>query len=389
MKQVMLSLGCLLLLAGCSSIKTVQSTIDTGWVPFRLVKGAIIVPVSINGTAYSFVLDTGGFLTLSDEINKQEDFKVTSTVEVSDISQLTKTFDMVEVPVLSIGNWTIPKAEAIVSSNYASYPNRCFGLDGMLGRNVLKDVLLQMDYSTMSLRITNQKSRLRLNETARGKMKISDRGLPGLEVDINGKSRFIELDSGSRDWFSYQTAEAERQLEQGTTEVLSYEGVFSFGVSGKNLNAESRYSSLVTTLKIGNILFEESYSDLSKRSAPRFGSGLLAHGTLTIDYLNNAYYYDGYSDAPVTVVDQRPNFSLAKINGQYIIKWVRKASEAERLGLSYGDHVLSVNGAEIESYGTACELYLADYPFLHAEVVKLRLEDANGLQKDLIINTRK
>ncbi len=377
-------------MAGCSSVKqTVPSVpIDTGSVPFKLVKGAIVVPVVIAGVTYDFVLDTGGFLTVSDGVKKREGLAVASTIKVSDISQITKTFDIVNVPALTIGNWTITNSEAIVSDSYASYPNRCFGLDGMIGRNLLKDVLLQFDYSKMTLRITNQASNLVLQEDARRKMKISKRGLPSLNVDINGKSRYIELDSGSRDWFSFQSSESQQQLQDEETEVLTYEGVFSFGVSGKNLNAESRYSTPVDEVAIGNVTYSNSYTDLSKKSAPRFGSGLLEYGMLTIDYLNKAYYYQAYSNNPVSIPKERPSFSIAKIDGQYLIKWVAKNSDAEQKGLKYGDRVLEVEGADVESFGSECELYLSDYPFLDQESVQLRVMTTSGEQKEVVVQQK-
>ena len=391
MKKTSILLWTAVLLMSCSSLKKNANTtiIDSGPVPFELIKGAIIVPVSIGDIVYRFVLDTGGYFTIAETIKDAQNLAVTSEIEVSDISQLSRNFEKVAVPTLRIGNWEIKGEEAIVSNSYNTYPTRCFGNTGMIGRNLLKDVLLQIDYATKTLRITNQANRLQLNPEARNKMKISKRGLPSVKLALDGKRQYIEFDSGSKDWFSFKTSDLADRQNSSTNEMAVYEGIFSFGFSGKDLTSEQRYSALINQLALGNVIFEDSHSDLSKRTAPRIGSGLLQYGTVTIDYRDGWFYYEGYEAAPITVTPLKRNFSVAKIDGRFIIKWVKKGSDADAQGLQYGDHVLAINGSPLEDLGEECELYVDDYSFLNQSTLQLTTKDAAGTTRTLTVRTQK
>lgn len=360
--------------------------IDTGEVPFELIKGAIVVPVKIDNSLYRFVLDTGGYLTVSEQLKNEHSLEVVSSIEVSDINRNVREFSMVAIPKMSIGNWDLSNRESILSDSYKVYPTSCFELDGMIGRDLLKDVFLLIDYSTKMLRITNQSNLLSMDKVFSTKMKISKRGLPSVKMEINGKKQFIEFDSGSRDWFSYKTADLSAKSKRANKDIQHYKGVFSFGVSGKDYTPENRYRRKMDKVKIGGVVFENSYSDLSKKTAPRIGAGLLRYGVVLVDYINNYFYYKGFEDKAVKIDLSHHGFAIAKVEGKYIIKWVLKDSEASEKGLSFGDEIITINGSSIEELNDECYNYINDYPMLDEEKLLLKILKPNGVREEVVID---
>ena len=115
------------------SQKSVVSIQDSGNVPFEMVKNTILVPVTINGKTYKFVLDTGGVFSISKKIQKEGNFETTESIIVSDANGHEKVFEKIKVIKTSLGTLDFMDREALVLYENESYPEKCFGADGMIG----------------------------------------------------------------------------------------------------------------------------------------------------------------------------------------------------------------------------------------------------------------
>ena len=73
-------------------------------VGFEFIKDKIIVPVSIEGKEYRFILDTGAPNIISNEINNLISPKLIKTIPVSDASGKKENLKVVSVKNLILGN---------------------------------------------------------------------------------------------------------------------------------------------------------------------------------------------------------------------------------------------------------------------------------------------
>jgi hypothetical protein len=348
---------------------------DSGEVPFEMVKNAIVVPVTLHGVVYRFVLDTGGFLTVSEELRQKEGFPIVDSLTVSDANGAEMIFTRVKISQLQLGNLRFREREAIVTYDNQAYPNRCFGTDGMIGRDFFGGMLLHFDYQRGVIRLTEDRAVLSLTEDYRARMRISERGIPDVRLRVNGRSRFVEFDSGSGDLFSFKTKRAKRQR----TKVLEFRGIFSFGVSSaERIEPDSRYRARVDALEIGTVTFSDFYSNFSKNTEPRIGASILYYGKVTVDYQKLGFYFEPYATSLAVPPLETFGFDLVYLKGEYLIKWVLAGSEAERQGLTFGLRVEAINGVPVAEVAQECGGYLNGYDFATKNEVQITYYTADG-----------
>ena len=366
------------------SQKRIESIQDSGKVPFEMVKNTILVPVTINGKTYKFVLDTGGVFSISKKIEKEGNFETIESITVSDANGHEKVFDKIKVDRISLGALDFINKEALVLYENESYPEKCFGADGMISRDFFTNMILQFDYEKNSIRLSNDSGIFSLDENYKAKMRISERGIPDILLNINGDQQFIEFDSGSGDFFSYKTRDAKKLKVASKNDKLKFKGIFSYGVSSKNkLKSSIRYKAKVNKLTIGATHFKNFYSNFSKKTEPRIGASILYHGKVTVDYKNLKFYFEPYKATQKIPLLETFGFDIVYLNGEYLIKWVLMKSIAHKKGLKYGMKIKSINSIAIEQMMQECEGYINGYPFHYQDEVLLEYYDEDGAIKSV------
>ena len=374
----------LILLAMLSTLITTQINsqesihFDTGEIPFEMVKNAIVISVQIEGETFRFVLDTGGGLMISKPLQRKFGFQSVEGLRVSDVSKNERIFDRVLIPKIRIGNAEFENAKAIVAFGGESYPDSCFNTDGMIGRDFFTGKILHMDYKRSVVRLADDETLFELKEEYKAPLRISDRGLPDVQVVIDGKKEFVEFDSGSGDFFSFKSKKAKRLRKKKDKEKLRFKGVFSFGVSKKSYDPIYRYKVKLNRFVLGKTMFKDFYSDFSKATAPRIGASILYYGAVTVDYKNLGFYFQPYKTIKPIPAFETFGFDVAYINEQYVIKWVLEGSKAEKKGLRYGMPVLKINGKALPHKGTICDAYINGYSFTEADEVSIEYLDTNN-----------
>jgi hypothetical protein len=361
---------------------TTNEFLDSGEVPFKMVKNTILIPVTVNGETYQFVFDTGGFLSISEHIRQEEKLATVDSIQVSDVSKQVQSFDVVEIEEVALGALTFRNQRALAIYNNAHYPENCFGADGMIGRDFFKGMIVELDYQTGTLKMSSDPDQFNLDHNHRAKMRISERGIPDVLLTINGKSQYVEFDSGSGDFFSFKTKDAKRLRGLEKDEKLNFEGIFSYGVSSRtNIESTVRYRPKVESLQLGGTTFTNFYSHFSKRTEPRIGASILYYGKVIMDFQEEWFYYEPYETAPQIPAFETFGFDVAYLNEEYIIKWVLEGSPAAEQGLRYGWKVIAINGQTISSLTQdACTTYLNGYAFQQQDEVSLELLDSEGVK---------
>ena len=356
--------------------------VDTGEVPFKFIKNTIIIPVEIEGQEYWFVLDTGGGLMVSKQLQDRHGFKVVGETEVSDIGGNSKIFNRVLIPSLKIGAAQFKKGQALVDEHLSQYPVSCFQTDGMIGRDFLKKVILELDLSSGRFRISNKSSNFDLPQKYKSELRISDRGLPAALIDFGSFEKFIEFDSGSGDVFSFKTADVVANNQDYLP--VGYQGIFSFGVSKKDYTISDRYRVKVDQMNFAGFSIKQFYSDLSKTTAPRIGAGLLRYGKIIVDYRNEDFYLIPTISNPQETQTADFGFALAFIEDDLIVKWVRVGSQAEQLGLKYGQKVVTLDGEKVD-LSKRCEYYLNGFSYEKGDQVTITVQIDASTQKSFML----
>jgi len=357
---------------------------DSGNITFELIKEKIIIPVQINGNTYRFLVDTGGIFEISEKLQEEFNFDQKESTTIIDINRNKTELKTVTVPEINIGNWSFKNRNAIVSNLHNMYPYSCFELDGMIGRDFFDTVLLHFDLASNTFRLTENAKVLELDTANRTKLKLSKRGLPDIKLKLNGKTRYIEFDSGSGDFYSPKTSDVEKALQKGAThEILVFQGIFSFGVTMDNIQPTNRYIEKVERFQIANTTFDNFYTQFSKVSAPRIGAAILKYGTVTLDYKNKWFYYQPYAINDVMDPFITFGFDIAIEDGTYTVKYILKDSDAAIAGLRPGTKILKIDGISTQNIPEDCNGYLNGYAFKNNDKIKLTYLDTKGTKKEI------
>ena len=355
---------------------------DSGEIPFTMVKNTIILELSIEGNPHRFLLDTGGGFMISEELAQRYGFPVQSSIEVGDVNRQELQLNRVNVPEIALGEWTFRNRLAVVYPGWGDFPNSCFALDGMIGRDFFTGAILHFDYQAGILRLTQDASVVSLVEADATPLRINERGLPEALIRINGAGKFILFDSGSGDLYSPKTSKAKRLPQELH---LTFEGIFSFGLSKGKIKSSERYATLVDELIVGGGQFNNFHSQFSKLTSARLGAALLYYGQVTLDYGNQKFYFSPYTDAPEPQRLQSFGVGFTSLDGRYIVKWVLEDSPAEKAGLRFGQTVLQINDLSLETNQDNCNYYLNGFGLEEVEELRLRVINRRGQEEEILL----
>jgi len=108
-------------------------------ISFELVNDKVIIPVTIEGERYRFILDTGAPNIISKEIYDLVKPKLIKSIPVTDASGKREYLNVVSLESLKLGNVSFEQTAALVYEQNANPLFKCFRVDGFIGSNMLRN----------------------------------------------------------------------------------------------------------------------------------------------------------------------------------------------------------------------------------------------------------
>ena len=315
---------------------------------FEWRRDKIFIPVKIGDETYQFILDTGGGLSISERIQDKFSFEQIAVAQVIGINKLSKRVPYVKVPKVRLGNLEFKNYNATVS-DYARYPYDCLQVDGIIGRDFLKGLILKLDLAQQLMTLSDAPALLPAPKLEGVPLKIDRKtSLPYIRVDVQpfGK-QWVVFDSGSDDLFSFKTKIIDKYREQAKFEdhpLLTFFGVTALGSSGVIPKPMAAYTTFVESITIGQTTLNKFYADISKRSRSRVGTGLLRYGSVMVDYQAKQFYFiPTTSNQKATGMKGSIGFFPRYTEKGYIVSALQPQSKAAKAGLQLGDRILQLN----------------------------------------------
>lgn len=399
---------------------------------FKLINNLIVIPVEINGIELSFLLDTGvskpiifNFLNVSDTLKIKDAKKIylRGLGEGESVEALKSKNN-----VFKIGDAIKLNQDlyAVFDANLNFAPRLGVPVHGILGFDLFKDFVVEINYSHKYIRITEPKS---YRYKACKKCEIfnlefyNNKPYINTEVKINNKQIPVKLliDSGGSDALWLFEDEALGIVINNKY----FEDFLGHGLSGSVYGKRSKideFSLKSYVLKRANVAYPDSVSiSHAKKFAGRNGSlagNILKRFNIIMDYRNalvtfkkNGYFHEKFSynksgielaHNGVRFVKERENFvpndnNLSNETNQngtrivfdshykfslkpaYEIVELRINSPAYRAGLKNGDVVLSVNRKPAHQYTLQQIMYM--FYDDEGKKIKLRID-----RKGVILN---
>ena len=182
-------------------------------ISYQNIDGKIVVPVTINGKMYNFVIDTGATLTISDKLFKELNLQIVGQSNVMDASGRMKEARIILLPELHLQGITFINTPACVhheeSSDFFNLFD-CFGIDGIIGSNELRNSVIQFDERNKHLIIANNLFQLMKDKEGKKvgkwqKMEQTPLSNPLIIIGFQKEQKIgdrVEFDTGSSEMFT-------------------------------------------------------------------------------------------------------------------------------------------------------------------------------------------
>ncbi len=219
------------------------------------------------------------------------------------------------------------------------------GVDGMLGIDLLEGRLLALDPSRAGVHLVagglpepDGRSILALG---RGEL-----GLPNLTLDVGGVDVDFTIDTGDAGMISLSTVDAERVA-------------FASGLTGPVMRQtsmastrEARVGRLAHDVMIGRVRCERPVVTVSDTGSS-LGVELLAALGMTLDLSNDRLGIGCPSDTLTFTGFRSSGVEFELLDGCWVLSEVMPGSEAERLGLTIGARIASIDGLSTDGRSIA------------------------------------
>ncbi len=368
---------------------------------FNLVGGLVIVPVKVNGTPLSFIIDSGFNSTIIFSVSSED------SLDVKNASRIYLRGLGTGKPITAIksagnefriGEVVNPNQDIyIIQEEFLGISNRLgVPVNGIIGYDLFKSLVIDFNYRRELMKIYTPESYSYKNcrpcedlplEFRRNKAYLN------AVVVLNGKPKTVKLlfDSGSSDAL-WLFPEEEEKIEVSEKSFKDYLG---FGISGSVYGNRGR----IDKLKLGSYTLEEvttSFPDtayiadvvaFTERNGS-LGGEVLKRFRYVVDYTNknlrikpNSNFGDAFEyDMSGLVIQHNGRRLVKNLNGkptsfsvkqtdeggievyssnyevkfslepQYEIAEVRPDSPAEKAGIKTGDFILELNRKPVYKY---------------------------------------
>ncbi|MFN5983219.1 MAG: aspartyl protease family protein [Fluviicola sp.] len=354
MKKIYVSILVLFLFTSCNTLKLIkvlkkgsveQKEFKTE-IPFEMRLGLVIIPVTINGKTYEFLVDTGAPNVCSKELAAELNLKTKVSQNTGDSQGVKEKLDFVVVPEIYLSGICFKETGAAVADLKHAEVISCLDIDGIIGANLMKEAIWEFDYERKVITISDKKSSFTIPDNAiHLPFTPALSSTPEVTITYNGvEDKYVTFDTGSNGLFTISKSTLEK-IEEKKPPVKK---AMSFGSSGSGLygvaKADTSYMILIDSTQVGGLFIENNAVSV-ENGAKLIGTKFLKNFRVIIDwnvkeillipvkpFVNNTFESFGFS----------PFISDNKL----IINELYMNSEASEKGIKIGTQILAVDGID-------------------------------------------
>ncbi|AIZ43351.1 aspartyl protease family protein [Cellulophaga baltica] len=343
MNKLLTSLALIFVL---SSFTTRTELLETNYIkeiPFNFDYGVPIIKALINDIEYNFLFDTGMPTVLSESISNELNLKSIRDIMGMDVNGNKKQESYVIVNEIIVGGISFKKIETLTTDLSAGFEIGCLNLDGVIGNNLIKNAIWEIDYEKKVIRLTDNIDNFQIPESADIiKFKTNEKKgyySPNINVKVNKKKRKgVKFDTGSTGGIKLPLDFYSNVLD--INKSVEYYGKASTAIYGKGQN-KKYVDSKVNSIEIGDLQLQNQIVTFDE-NFPTIGNKFFKNFKIIISYDENNIYMIKQKEYSNTVLENF-GFQTGIIDQKAFVALVYKNSNAEKKGVQLGDEIVSVN----------------------------------------------
>ncbi|OFX83426.1 MAG: hypothetical protein A2W99_12550 [Bacteroidetes bacterium GWF2_33_16] len=315
-------------------------------IPFEYRLGLPIIKVSINGKSYDFLFDTGAINVISEELSKIPGINTSFIKIVRDSQGAKSKLKSVKIDSILIGNAAFSNISAVVADLSKSVEISCLHIDGIIGSDLMKLAIWQIDYENQLITCTKDKSLLEIPKKHNTiKFKTTSTGKQYVDIILeNQVEKSLTFDTGSNGGYSCSKKTYKKLVKNNSILIknLGY-GSKNSGLYGRE-NPDTTFYVLINDFEIGNLALKNIPVQFKQNGSRTIGNEFLKNYRVIIDWKareiilipnhNKEYDFSRWKSF---------GFSPYLEDNKFFVGFIVKGSSADEQGLKLGDQIIEIN----------------------------------------------
>lgn len=354
-------------------------------IPIEFINGKVVLPLEIGGKLQKFILDTGAPCVISEDLHQEVDAQISHSEKLTDAVGGVVQWGRIKLKSFNLGQITFRNIPAFVLPEETDRLLKCWGVDGIIGSNALRNCILQIDLQARKLILSNELKKLDLAGHSQTPLALNRKqSNPYIELSLGKGHRIAALfDTGDEDVVCISKEDSAIPLENQVARLINFgEGKMIMSITDSQQMQWFRLFSF-DTIGIGNThLLNTNSIPGQEQTESRVGIGLGKYGIITVDYLHKQFYFKGYEGKSQIEVDQfviAQGLNIVPKEDHYSIGMIWNDSPAARLGLKNGYKIQRIEGVDFSKRTPTldCELMMGEYT--SRDVLNLEYVNEQGM----------
>lgn len=273
-------------------------------IPIELYSDFIVVPTTINGITYHFILDTGAPTCISEDIFKKLKLEVKDSIKGSDFYGNQKWVKQTTISSLQVNNFEINDRTVSVVKVLQPFKHKKIVIDGYLGSDIFANLIIKIDTKNKQLKVSNSHFNLKHGKTSSVKFNtLGSQNTPLLLTTYSDGScqDTAMFDTGSRRLYEIKMDSYNKLISNNSIKKENIIGTvasqdnYSSGLFGKHNDTTINYFAKIDSVSIGKLVMHGfPVLTCSNKHYSIIGAEFLKYGIVTFDFKNKVFFFEQY-----------------------------------------------------------------------------------------------
>ena len=283
-----------------------------------------------------------------------------------DANNFENTQKLALIKKLEIGTILFENSPVLVNKDDENIFYKCWEIDGFIGSNLLRNSVIQFNLANNTIILANDIKQLCMEDTKPTKIVFFDnQSSPFIWVNLAEKGPkqqdFVLIDTGMYGIYDMSLHSYNRLKEKIEIDLLNTsDGASIIGSFEKPLQSK-QHRLQIPHMKVGDFTPKNTVTITTPSDFSRIGAELLNHGIMTIDYVNEGFYFNPNSETKeFNFNEPLLGFSRTLMNNKSVVGYVWDESLKNKL--HYGDEIIEINETKISNLSPCEFLMKKTYP---------------------------